>query len=284
MNLIIDIGNSSAKVARFHEGLLEEHFRMSLKELEEFLATDEHRVGVERCIVSSTTGLNPSLLDKLREVDERVVVLSGATALPFIVDYKTPLTIGPDRLAAVAGAMKRWPGETVLVVDAGTCVTYDVLVCGAETCDRHNGNGVGSDARACGAHSDDEPNGEGQPCRVPKPAAHYIGGNIAPGLEMRLRAMNEHTSRLPLVDQWGEVPQLGYDTPTALRAGVMRGIQHEIEGYIDYINKEYGRVKVVLTGGDSLRLKSLLADDVAIDEHLVLYGLDYILHYNEQIS
>lgn len=241
MNLIIDIGNSTAKVAFFSEGDLVDCVRMETAGLARFVEADERVGQCECCIVSSTIIVDAPLRAAI-ETGRRVLWLSGETPLPFVNDYRSPQTLGSDRVAAVAGALKQWPGEDVLVVDAGSCVTYDVLTAGG----------------------------------------HYAGGNIAPGLQMRLSAMHDYTARLPRVAAEGELPQLGTDTLTAMRAGALRGMQFETEGYIHYLNNRCGRVKVVLTGGDSDQLKNLLAETVAHDAYLVLRGLDFILQYNEE--
>ena len=105
---------------------------------------------------------------------------SGVTPVPVSIGYNTPLTLGTDRLAAVVGANDCSPGKDILVIDIGTCVTYDLISSSAE----------------------------------------YLGGNISPGPTMRLKALHEYTSRLPLVERRGEAPLVGYSTETAIRSGV----------------------------------------------------------------
>ena len=241
VNLILDIGNSFAKVAFFENGEIHKWQRMDIDAVEHFVRQEELINHCRQCIVSATIDLPQALVDALYGRGMVVVLLGAKTPLPFVNDYKTPHTLGTDRMAAVAGAMKLLPGENVLVVDVGSCVTYDVLT----------------------------------------KESHYIGGNIAPGLKMRFSAMHEHTARLPLVEAEGELPQLGCDTVTAMRAGALKGVQFEIEGYIRYLNRKFGDIKVILTGGDSDFFKDLLTEDVVHDAHLVLRGLDFILQYNE---
>ena len=147
--------------------------------------------------------------------------------------YRTPHTLGVDRLAAVLGARSLQPEGHLLVVDAGTCITFDVLL---------------ADGR-------------------------YIGGNISPGLSMRLAAMHAYTARLPLVDAQGELPLLGLDTPTALRSGVLRGIAYEIEGYVRRLREEYGTISTFLTGGNRLDFPVSAESCTFADEYLVARGL-----------
>ncbi len=241
MNLIVDIGNSFAKVAFFEGGEMLKWQRMDIGHVASFVGNSQLASECKRCIVSATVDLPPILVDTLRRLPADLVLLGAQSRLPFVNCYKTPQSLGTDRIAAVAGAQKMLPGENVLVVDVGSCVTYDMLT--KDGC--------------------------------------YLGGNIAPGLLMRFCSMHEHTARLPLVDTKGVSPDLGYDTETAMRAGVLKGVEFEIKGYIHYLNNKFGLVKVVLTGGDADCFKDLLADVSVYDAHLVLRGLDFILQYNE---
>lgn len=241
MNLIVDIGNSFAKVAFFEGGEMLKWQRMDIDHVARFVGESELAGKCGRCIVSATVDLPTELEETLRGLPARTVLLGAQLRLPFVNCYKTPHSLGTDRMAAVAGAQRMLPGENVLVIDVGSCVTYDVLT---------------ADGR-------------------------YLGGNIAPGLLMRFRSMHEHTARLPLVDAAGDTPALGCDTETAMRAGVLRGVEFEIRGYIHYLYNKLGQVKVVLTGGDADCFKDLLADVYVYDAHLVLRGLDFILQYNE---
>lgn len=242
VNLIIDIGNTTAKVAFFDKGEMLCRLRTDTDHLVELLKNDNHTTQCRQAIVSTTANLPTSLTQLTESLKIKTLWLNYQTRLPFVNDYKTPQTLGPDRVAAVAGAMNTWPEENVLVIDAGSCITYDLL-----TAD-----------------------------------GHYKGGNISPGIKMRLRAMNEHTARLPLVTTNGELPPMGHDTQTALRAGSLMGVKYEIEGYIHYLYKGYTNGRVVLTGGDADILKDLLPKTAVCDNHLVLRGLDFILQYNEK--
>ena len=167
-----------------------------------------------------------------------------ATPVPIANSYHTPATLGSDRLAAAVGAAWLYQGSYVLVVDAGSCVTFDVV------------DSTGS----------------------------YVGGNIAPGINMRLVAMHEHTRRLPLVGTTGETPAIGYDTETALRAGAVVGLQHEIEGYVSSLSRTSDDLKVVLTGGDCESLHPDVAVPVYIEHNLVAYGLNRVLLYNKNLA
>lgn len=158
--------------------------------------------------------------------------------LPLELDYATPQTLGEDRIAAAVGAWSLFPGQNLLVVDMGTAVTYDV---------------VGADG-------------------------HFRGGNIAPGIGMRLRSLNSFTARLPKVGGYGETPLVGFDTATAMRAGAVRGVVAEIAYYRSMLPEN---TQVVLTGGWASHVSEFLEFPVTVEKCLVTKGLLSILLYNE---
>ncbi len=193
--------------------------------------------GIEKAIVSSVIGTDARLEEAFAALGCPVVWFSSQTPLFLTVDYSTPHTLGSDRLAAAAGAWCEAPQRNMLVIDCGSAITIDF---------------VDKDG-------------------------HYRGGNISPGIKMRLRALHDYTSRLPLVDKEGEVPAIGHDTATAIRSGVIRGICHEIDGYIDEFKGKYGDVLVFLTGGDEKTLKNCIKNRIFADKYLVAKGLNRIL-------
>ncbi|MBQ8968299.1 MAG: type III pantothenate kinase [Bacteroidaceae bacterium] len=239
MNLIVDIGNTRAKLVIFDgecpvEVTATDHNLTALPALAEQYAC-------QRAIVSTTAGMPPLAQERIGALPYPVVHLQADTPLPIRNHYRTPGTLGTDRLAAVVGAQAMKPGRDLLVIDCGTCITYDLL-------DREG---------------------------------NYWGGNISPGVAMRLEAMHRLTARLPLVEREGPVPQVGYDTETAIRCGVMQGVGHEIEGFIRYFQKKYPSVLVFLTGGDARNLDISKNCTIFADEILVPRGLNQILNYNQ---
>lgn len=164
--------------------------------------------------------------------------LTHETPLPFVNAYQTPHTLGKDRLAAVAGAQALWPGEHCMVVDCGTCIKYELL----------SADGI------------------------------YHGGNIAPGLQMRIRAMHEFTARLPEVSVEMPLDPVGRSTETALQNGALRGAVLEIEGFAQKFRHSTGPLRTVLTGGDADFLKlHLNIPNLTLQNDLTLFGLNYIL-------
>jgi pantothenate kinase type III len=140
----------------------------------------------------------------------------------------------------VVGANEQFPHRDILVIDAGTCITYEFI------------------------------DSKGQ----------YHGGNISPGMQMRFKALHQFTGRLPLVDTNGRKLPMGRDTETAIRAGVMKGMEYEISGYIESMKHKYPELLVFLTGGDDFSFDSSVKSIIFADRFLVLKGLNRILNYN----
>ena len=237
---VIDIGNSRTKVGRFRDG--------ELLAVDTFSDSDGTRIAevltnpTPENIIYSTVGpaTAPPWIADLEARGSRIVELNTTLRLPFENEYRTPQTLGKDRLAAVAGALALHPGKNCLVVDAGTCITADLLT---------------ADGR-------------------------YLGGNISPGVRMRLRAMYAGTARLPLVEPevWDGRP--GRSTEGALRAGGVGGAVLEIEGLLRRWEADYADLRLLLTGGDAVLLADMMKSRIFVYPNLVLYGLDQILNYN----
>jgi type III pantothenate kinase len=239
--LVLDIGNTRTKLGLFENKMLLEQaiwVDWSLEDLLSFI----HRHQVQQLIVSSVAEKNPDLIPVLSR-DLEVLELTHHTPLPFENTYKTPETLGKDRVAAVAGAQELFPQRNCLVVDCGTCIKYELLESG----------GV------------------------------YRGGNIAPGLHMRIRAMHHFTARLPEVTM--ELPEnaLGSSTETALQNGALLGAIMEIRAFFNSMQALYSDLQLVLTGGDASFLKTHLeAEQPVLEPTLTLFGLNAILDFNTE--
>ena len=239
MNLIIDIGNTAAKIALFEENVMVKVFTYSnhsldcLKEL-----CDTYFIA--QGIVATVIDLDDKVLAELRALSFPVLWLDDKTPLPIVNLYETPETLGYDRIAAVVGANEQFPGNDILVIDAGTCITYEFI----------------------------------------DSAGSYQGGNISPGMMMRFKALHQFTGRLPLVSKEGRKLTIGKDTNTAIRAGVVEGMEFEITGYIQKMKRKYPELLVFLTGGDDFSFDSSIKSIIFADRFLVLKGLNRILNYN----
>ena len=160
-------------------------------------------------------------------------LLSHQTRLPFITPVNKPDTIGADRLALAAAAVHLFPQQNNLVIGLGTCVTYNFI----------------------------------------NKKHAFVGGAISPGMEMRFKAMNHFTAKLPLVKADWNVPLIGYDTITNLTAGVVKGIALEVDGFINEYQQRFGNFNVLLTGGDIRFLASHIKNKIFADPDLIFKGL-----------
>jgi type III pantothenate kinase len=237
VNIVIDQGNTSVKVALFKDKKLLNvfHFEsLSQEVLHEIITGHDVKQG----ILCAVKRVDASVLSYLESRLSVFFELHKQMRMPLDLDYRTPQTLGMDRIAAATGAYMQHPNENLLVVDIGTAITLDFV-----------------DKNGC-----------------------YKGGNISPGPELRFRALHYFTDKLPLINEQGDVPALGYDTATAIRSGVIEGIVREIDSYTyDYEKK--CNVFTFLTGGYSFYFESKLKNPIFVDENLVLRGLNEILNY-----
>ena len=239
VNLIIEQGNTSTKVAIYAEGNLKASFvyktfdKSKLKPLFDVYSLDKG-------IYSTVADVDEDLIAYLKERLSCFIYFDNDVRLPITIKYKTPHTLGKDRIAAVVGAYYLQPNRNILIIDAGTCITYELL----------------------------------------EASGSYLGGNISPGMTTRFKALNDYTKKLPLVNEREEVPCWGTCTEDAIRAGVVNGIVFEMDGYIKKEKELYSDVLVFLTGGHSFYFESRLKNSIFADINLVLTGLNRILEYN----
>jgi type III pantothenate kinase len=239
MNLVIDIGNTHTKVAWFEQGELIDMLRLEESGVIAIKNLINKRPAA-KAILSSVTSLDPVITSQLEKEHEKLIILDHHTSLPVYIAYKTPETLGHDRIAAAAGARYIYPGCNVLIMDMGTAITIDFLTSMGE----------------------------------------YMGGNISPGLHTRFSALHEHTAKLPLVTRDHVFPAFGTDTRTAIVAGVQQGIIFEINSYMDEFIRLYPDCEFIITGGDASFFVSKLKRPIFALPELVLTGLNYILEYN----
>ncbi len=240
LKLTIDQGNTSAKAAVWHDDkIVAETVYRSLSAADIDLLADDFGGRFDASIYSSVCDAGRDVAAAMDRRSCRFIELSASTPLPVKVAYATPSTLGLDRIAAVAGAYEQTAGSWTLVVDCGTAITYDIL----------------------------------------SPDGIFLGGNIAPGLFMRLEALNHFTARLPLVEPEGEFRLWGNDTESALRAGAVNGVIAELRYYRQCL--PVSDPKVVITGGSADLVADKAGFPLTIDHELVSKGLNSILNYNE---
>jgi type III pantothenate kinase len=243
-NLVIDIGNTFTKVAVFgHDELLLTEY-LAATDAETLLnLIDQYQV--TKAIISSVKKETESWRSALEEkVDLKYFNVEMTAGIHN--QYKTPHTLGLDRLAAVIGANRLYPGKGSLVIDAGTAITYDWI------------------------------DAEG----------NYFGGSISPGLNMRYKALNYYTDGLPLINADPQFDSAyGSDTATAIKSGVQNGIKHELTGFIQSYYKNETELNIILSGGDSIFFDTLLKNSIFApyiknEPYLVLKGLNAAIQHN----
>jgi type III pantothenate kinase len=241
MNLCIDQGNSSTKVGIFNQYELIESFSYEHFGKAELSGLSD-KFSLSGCIISSVISDNEKLINELKCKFQIFIELSHTTAIPIENKYLTPETLGKDRLAAVIGAAGLKPGHDILVIDAGTAITYDFI----------------------------------------DSTQHYHGGNIAPGINLRLRSLHEYTQKLPAIEPKVESPFIGNTTESAMLSGALYGIVFEIDGYIEALKIKYPQLSTFLTGGSTFYFDTKLKNAIFAERNLVLIGLNRILLYNVQ--
>jgi type III pantothenate kinase len=237
-HLVIDAGNTRVKAARFEQGRLIRSAIIGSVDVAslQFLFPDE---APARIAIGSVRALDPAFLSDLRTWAP-VTEITGASPAPLRSTYTTPLTLGVDRLANAVGAQRLFPGRAVLAIDAGTCVTYDLV-----------------DAQGT-----------------------YLGGAITPGLRMRAQALHAYSARLPLVEPADEVAVLGSDTLNSLASGVHHGLLFEVGGYMHAFAQHGEAPAVVVTGGDALRIARGVKNGIFAHPSLTLIGLHALLEHD----
>ena len=240
MNLILDIGNSNIKLALFEGHSLLEFFNNNNNSVAQSMAyVFEKYPSIEQVLISSVSVTSEDIV-KFIPKRCKIHVLDHTFLLPFINLYQTPDSLGLDRVALVSGAIKRYPNSNILIIDAGTCITYDFV--------------------------DDQ--------------SQYHGGAISPGLRMRYKALNNQTSRLPFIDPDVPNFFVGNTTNESIHSGITLGIIHEIEGTISKYSSDFPNLNVVLTGGDRDFLFKQLKISIFAVSNLLLEGLNHILELN----
>lgn len=234
MNLVIDSGNSAAKIGIFDHQRLVEKITVNHDSLEKFLSSRNE----EHVIVSSVRGDSEKIASWINH--KNVVILKHTLPLPIENLYETPATLGVDRLAGVCGAQQSFPSQNCLVIDAGTCITYDFL------------------------------SRDGK----------YFGGGISPGLSMRFQAVHTFTVKLPLVASQENIELIGSNTVKSIQSGVVHGMIAEIDGIIQQYESKFPELKVILCGGDTPFFENKLKAAIFASPELVLIGLNSILNYN----
>ena len=238
MNVVVDYGNSAAKVAIFDQHrLTAKHLFGEPEALKNFLEITP----TENFIISSVATDAAAVAQSARA--KRKFILSHTLPLPVKILYTTPQTLGVDRIAGSCGAIQLFPAQNTLVIDAGTCITYDFT----------------------------------------DSSKQYYGGSISPGLKMRFQAVHTFTARLPLVNPAENPELIGNSTETSIQSGIVNGTVAEIDGIIDRYKHKYPDLQVILCGGDAPFFENKLKASIFASPDLVLIGLNTILIHNVRL-
>ncbi|MCD6012696.1 MAG: hypothetical protein K0Q79_2558 [Flavipsychrobacter sp.] len=240
VNLCIDWGNSSIKAAIFDNDTLQKQYTFSGEQALEKVTYLLNTYKPVKTILCSVTNHDDEVEHLIKSKIRTLVVLDGYTRTPINNAYLSPESLGPDRLALVVGAHMQYPTNNNLVICLGTCITYNLV----------------------------------------QKTKTFRGGAISPGLQMRLKAMNTLTDKLPEVSANGDLMLLGYDTETCMRSGAIYGMASEIDGMIREYAGQYPDFNAILTGGDAPFFASKIKSKIFADPDLLLKGLNLILNYN----
>ncbi len=236
MNLVIDYGNSSAKVGIF------DHHKLVRKEV--FAKASSLQIFLENfsadCIIVSSVTTEAALVSSWAKQVKEKYILTHSLPLPIKNGYATPMTLGADRIAGACGAYQLFPENPCLVIDAGTCITYDII----------DLKGV------------------------------FLGGGISLGLSMRFDSLHTFTAKLPLMGVIEHAPLIGNSTETCIQSGVINGVIEEMNGIISRYQGKFDGLQVILCGGDARFFENKLKASIFALPELVLSGLNSILIYN----
>ena len=239
MILVIDVGNTRIKAAVFEDATLFEIFVFSKIELQKNIEN----------ILKKFEKINDLVVSSVGDVEKQsflvynnvlnVHFLSHEDSFPFHNCYATPKTLGIDRMVLAAGATLQFPSQNRLVIDAGTCVTYDFI---------------------------DEEN-------------NYLGGAIAPGLRLRYESLHNFTAKLPLLSLESPKDFIGTSTSESIHSGVVNGFVYEIDGFIDEYKARYSNFIIILTGGDTDFLAKRLKNTIFANSNFLLESLNQTFQY-----
>ena len=236
MNLIIDVGNTKVKLAVFDNQKRVKKISATHKIfLNKIKTLQKEYPDIKRAIISSVGNVSKEDLEQL-DYYFKLLILNSSTKIPFKNCYKTPTTLGVDRIALVSASVSKYPNKNVLIIDAGTCVTYDFITTKNE----------------------------------------YLGGAISPGIRMRYNSLHNLTASLPLLDTKPPRNLTGNSTSESIHSGIINGILKELDGIVQEYAKEYQDLTVILTGGDTKFLSKQLKSSIFANSNFLLEGLNFI--------
>ncbi|MEA1785595.1 type III pantothenate kinase [Arenibacter sp. GZD96] len=243
MNLVVDAGNSFVKLAVFTlEGTIVHSENGTIADFNQAIRGIFAKYQkIKHAIISNVGGLHKNHIN-IVAVFCAVHELGTTTKVPFKNSYASPQTLGVDRIALATAAFCNFPNRNTLVIDAGTCITYDMV----------------------------------------NDAGEYLGGAISPGIAMRYKALHQHTAKLPLLETSEILDFIGNSTENSIHSGVINGVCMEIDGVINQYRSRFLHLTVILTGGDAQFLSKRLKNTIFANSKFLLEGLNFLLEYNKR--
>lgn len=239
MNLIIDVGNTRVKMAVYNNSELIHNEIFTHENIVSNALSVAEKYKCINAIISFVGVVKKSEIIELKS-NINLIILNSDTKIPFKNNYASPKTLGVDRIALVSSAVKNFPTHNVLIIDAGTCITYDFVNSKSE----------------------------------------YFGGGISPGIRMRYKALNVFTEKLPFLEPKLPESLVGNSTVNSIHSGIINGVINEIDGTINQYKEKNQDLTVVLTGGDVKFLADRLKNSIFANPNFLLDGLNRILTYN----
>jgi type III pantothenate kinase len=237
MLLAIDVGNTRIKYAVFERNtVLESAFFLKGELMPGIGKILQTHIEITDIVVASVGNVGE---EAFQAFGKSVHFITHRDPFPFVNLYATPTTLGIDRMVLSAGAVFRFPDQNRLVIDAGTCVTYDFV------------------------DSDNQ----------------YLGGAISPGIRLRYEALHNYTARLPLLDKTAPQDLTGNSTAESIHSGVVNGLANEIDGFIDNYRERYPNFIIILTGGDADFLAKRLKNTIFAHSNFLLESLNQTFQY-----
>ena len=241
MNLIIDSGNTKIKAAVFeHDTLVfNQHFTHDdwQSDLKKILKKFKK---IKNIVISNVSKIETDLFSAL-ESTYKVTYITREKKFPFTNAYQSPQTLGIDRMVLATGAVLKYPNKNRLVIDAGTCITYDFI---------------------------DE-------------SDTYLGGAISPGIQLRYKSLNDYTANLPLLSRQEPTNLIGNTTHESMHSGVINGVTYEIESFINAYSERYSNFIIILTGGDTDFLAKRLKNTIFANSNFLLESLNQTFQFNQ---
>ena len=240
MLLAIDVGNTQIKTAVFEQNTLIQKEITSYSDWKNEVKNSlKNFPKIDTIVVASVGKLQKEDFLNLSE-SVQLHFISKESKFPFQNLYSTPNTLGIDRMVLAAGAVLQFPNKNRLVIDAGTCITYDVI-----------------DAKD-----------------------NYLGGAISPGIRLRYEALHNYTAKLPLLSKENPENVIGDSTNQSIHSGVINGVTMEIEGFINSNLDKNDNFIIILTGGDSDFLAERLKNTIFANPNFLLESLNQTFQYN----